>query len=210
MPRESHELTSSLPDALKIALLDEIDPGEKLRWCGQPLPKRAVARQVLGLLLMSMLFTGLGLLLSILTYQTWLELRGLVPIDSQRRSTPTIELVIAMGVISGFVTIGINVMVLLVLRHAADEARHTAYALTNSRVLRLTLSKKQRVVLDAVEPGHPLHLRRTDIGDGRGDIALDPRFGNQPARLTLIGVDKAREVERLIRATFDPPGMSKH
>jgi hypothetical protein len=70
-----------------------------------------------------------------------------------------------------------------------------------------------RAHLTAFEPSHPLAIRRLEHTDGTGTIVLNPGAqlpGGGPApraSMILVGVREPRVVERLIRQTFDPPGV---
>lgn len=101
-----------------------------------------------------------------------------------------------------FVTIGSAILSLPFIQSA--RARRTVYALTPTRILTIRISRRGLPRVEALEPGHPLHLLRQDYSGGRGDIFVYPRDRGTHATLTLTGIDNARAVERRIRATFDP------
>lgn len=76
------------------------------------------------------------------------------------------------------------------------------------------LSRGGMPFVEAIEPCHPLRIRRFELGSGMGDVLIYPVSGQSGsgslanAGLSLYGITDAREVERLIHVTFDPPGAS--
>jgi hypothetical protein len=107
---------------------------------------------------------------------------------------------LAMGAITSAAAIGF----LLLPWFEARRARRTVYALTGARVMRLTRNPDGRVATNVVEPGHPLAIARKEYADGSGDVLIYPMSGSR-AQLVLAATPRPREVERLIRSTFDPP-----
>jgi hypothetical protein len=90
--------------------------------------------------------------------------------------------------------------------YAKARALRTVYAVTGTRVFILVRHASGRVRTDAVEPGHPLAISRREHADGSGDIVLHPL--PRPL-LVLAAAPEPRAVERLVRATFDPPGQAR-
>jgi hypothetical protein len=110
------------------------------------------------------------------------------------------------AVLGGLVALG-AVAVLLSPWFAARRARRTVYAVTNTRVMRVVVGRGGAVKSAAVEPGHPLSVSRNEWSPDLGDVHLYPVAiqGQARAMLSLVGVRGPREVERMIRQTFDPP-----
>lgn len=196
---------SSLAEPLRSALAKEVDPNESLRWCGQPAPDAAFRRACVPAILGTAGLLVIGVFAILLSVSIWQELNGIKPLLEPGDSRPSYTAVVLFGLFGGIVLLSA-----LVVAHspwrARDTARRTVYTVTNTRVLELVLSSTRpdaSTRIQAVEPGHPLHIRRTTNPDGRGDIFLYPS-GSNSAKLTLIGVADSREVERIIRTTFDP------
>ena len=78
------------------------------------------------------------------------------------------------------------------------------------RVLIVTFDRRGRRRCRSVEPGHPLTLQRIEHRDGSGTILIHPNGAERERRaeLVLAGVPSPREVDRLIRRTFNPPGAT--
>jgi hypothetical protein len=194
----------ALPPELREALDREIDPGESLRWCGQPDPRRMWIRVLPIFAVFGSLMLALSGIATFIATSIWLEVRAVAREDQ------------ALG-IGFFLTM--SLLVLLgsawcwrrpwVERHKATQ---TIFAVTNTRVFILQALSDGRSNLNAYEPAHPLGISRTEHNDGTGTIALNPgpQIAGEPgprASLVLVGVREPRMVERLIRQTFDPPGV---
>jgi hypothetical protein len=191
-----------LPAALRDSLLAEIDPGEELRWCGQPLPARLAKRAVpLGVVIFLLIGFVAGACLGG-GIQTWRELSDPAIVRGARNnlSITGAVAIIAFGAILGLCAL----TALAAPLFARAKALRTVYALTNTRVFIVIRSRTGRIHTNAVEPGHPLSISRHEHPDGSGDILLYPGAQGQ-ARLVLAGTLDPRTVERLIRTTFDPP-----
>jgi hypothetical protein len=208
----SHDDLNNLPPPMRESLLAEIDPGETLRWCGQPHPRRVATLTALPVLVLA-LFFGLffgGMLLA-MGYAARAELLG-VPFwwgrpSAERPSWTSVWVSLTLG---WLVLLASLVGPALLAWSEVRRARRTVYAVTDTRVFRLLVSREGRARVHAVEPGHPLSLSRHDLADGRGDIQLYPSSARSGfASMKLIGIADARSVERLIRSTFDPPGSAK-
>jgi hypothetical protein len=196
-----------LPPELRAALQLELDPGEALRWCGQPSPlhmfRAAIRPSVLGVVG----FGFLGSMVGGLAVKTFLELRGVLPITREQPGWAALVmmLIVALGMIAAAIGSAFYPNV------ARRKAGRIVYAVTTTRIISLHRSPTGHVQSDIVEPSHPLHLARREHDGGIGTICVYPRLqssGNAipSSSLVLIGVQNPREVERTIRMTFDPPG----
>jgi hypothetical protein len=195
-----------LPSDLQTALQAEVDPQEELRWCGRPHATRVVRRLAPGLVVLSLFAAAFGLMALYAAWTTRAELIDAGPAPIARgNNRPSWGAVWAMGIFGGGIMAAGLVGGPLLLAAVHREARHTVHALTNTRVLTVTLSRRGLPRTTSVEPGHPLHVTRRETRDGLGDILLYPTRGQQGATMSLVGIQHAREVERLIRTTFDPP-----
>jgi hypothetical protein len=192
-----------LPSPLREALLAEIDPGETLRWCGQPLPARIFRRALPGafaLFAFPAVFAGVCIGLAI---HTWHELSDPAAVAARNKDN------IASVIFMLFLGAALGALAIAALAspwYAKARALRTIYAVTNTRVLILVRLASGRLRTDAVEPGHPLAINRREHADGSGDIVLHPL--PRPL-LVLAAAPEPRAVERLIRATFDPPGHAR-
>jgi hypothetical protein len=207
----TQDTPADLPPVLREALLAEIDPGETLRWCGQPDSARVAARTLAAAYVLALLFGGFfGGMALFAGYSTRAELLSLAAGDetvrawSENRSWSSVWFSLALG--WTVIAAGLAGPPLLTWNEVR-KARRTVYALTGTRVFTLLVGRAGRARVHSVEPGHPLSLSRTDHSDGRGDITLhsSAAAASRGPSMRLIGVADARHVERLIRATFDPP-----
>lgn len=207
MGSQQQSESQSLAEPLRSALANEIDPNESLRWCGQPSPDAAFWRAMVPATIGALALIVFGGLAAGLSYSTWRELRGLEPLLGPSDRRPTYEAAVIFGIFGVLLLLASPIVAHSPWR-AIAAAKRTIYAVTNTRVLELILSSTEpdaSTTIQAVEPGHPLHIRRTTEANGEGNILLYPRGGNL-GQITLIGVSNSREVERIIRTTFDPPG----
>lgn len=183
---------------MRDAVLAEIDPGESLRWCGQPLPSR-MFRRALPAAIFGFGFCGFFAgLCFVLAAHTWHDLSDPSSAPIRKSGAADIGAMLVIGTLVLAVALGL----LLSPWQAKARARRTAHGITNTRVFTLLRHTSGRVRVDAVEPGHPLAISRREHADGTGDIVLHP--GPRPL-LLLAATPDPRSVERLIRATFDPP-----
>lgn len=197
-------VASSLPPDIAEALRKELDPGEDVRWCGQPDPGVVFRRQVPTAALMGVLLLGFVTLCFALGYSTLQELRGIEPLLGRSERPP--------GYGQVYFAFGLGLFVALWILPATatpwakeSAARRTIYAVTRTRVLKVVVSGRGVPTVTAVEPSHPLHLRREGLDTNKGDILLYPRSADKTSSmLTLEAINDARTVERLIRQCFDP------
>jgi len=196
--------TDQLPPDLREALLGEIDPGETLRWCDQPLPSRMARKAVVPAIAVFVMLGFFGTMGVIAGVQTWRELsdpsvRGATGHDAGLAGA------VAFVALGGVVFLG-ALGALTSPLFARAKARRTVYALTDTRVFIMVRHASGRIHTDVVEPGHPLSISRREHPDGSGDIALYPMARAPRAHLLLGATPHPRTAERLIRNTFDPPG----
>lgn len=198
----SEPAINNLPPTLRESLLAEIDPSELLRWCAQPSPESAFRRAIppaIGLALLALAFAALMFFAS---WSTWREFQGLEPYTGNGK--PSIFAVRAF-VVFGCIIVAAGLSCLCGPWFAAKRARRTIHALTNTRILTITINAPGRVSVNAVEPGHPLHITRTDLAGNLGDLTLYPQPRANTGLLVMRSIPDPRTAERLIRATFDPP-----
>jgi hypothetical protein len=204
---ETPDPRQALPPELREALDREIDPGESLRWCGQPDPRRIWISVLPIFAAFGTFMTFFSVLLIYAGISTWIAARGAAPavVADARQTSVVVVIVAALLLVGAF----------WICRQPWLEratARRTVFAVTNTRVFTLVLLKDGRVNLTAFEPAHPLAISRVEHRDGTGTISLNPRTQTPggprlEASFVLVGVREPRVVERLIRQTFDPPGV---
>jgi hypothetical protein len=196
----------ALPPELREALEREIDPGERLRWCGQPDPRQIWRGLLRPFFAMGSFFAALSGAFAFIAISTWLDVETL---RRPGQEAPPVGFLLAVS--------------LALLAPAGwlwgqpwverFRAGRTVFALTNTRVFVLEVRRDGRVNLHAFEPTHPLAISRVEHRGGSGTLWLNagdqvPGRGATPrAVLALDGVREPRTVERLIRQTFDPPGV---
>lgn len=205
---------NALPPHLRDVLTRELDPGEELRWCGQPDPRRERLRVLPSFIGLSVGLLLFGSLIGSIAISIARELKGMEPLiaPSQSPSWGSVWIAGAFAVTLMFAGVLAGIVGPL---HQASMARRTIHALTPTRIVTIRLSRRGVPSVEAIEPGHPLHIRRRMLasgpGGGLGDVLIYPRSHDSgslgsKAQLALYGITDAREVERLIRVTFDPPG----
>jgi hypothetical protein len=194
-------MADRLPVDLRATLLAEIDPGETLRWCDQPLPSRMFRRAIGPALLAAGVLAFIATMILIGSLKTLYEGRA-SPGPEFPEFYPAAPL------------LGVTLAGAVYLCAAASltgpwcaraKAARTVYALTNTRVMSFVRSRSGRVNALTIEPGHPLAIGRKEQADGSGDIVLYPGPEARTGKLVLTATPDPRAVERLIRMTFDPP-----
>jgi hypothetical protein len=192
---------------MREVLAREIDHTEKLRWSGQPDAQHAFRWAVPGAIVGFVLFGGGAVATGFACRHLWREATGLVPVAMG--SKPSIGGVYALAAFGAFFLL-IAVLCALMPWFARAKARRTIYGLTDTRVMKVVVGRSGNVATEAVEPAHPLAIARQDHGPLLGDVFVYPRqaSGRTFGQIALMGVENPREVERLIRHTFDPPEMS--
>lgn len=199
-------VASSLPPDMAEALRKELDPDEDVRWCGQPDAQRAFRRAIpMAVLITFALLTG-SVLIALQGLSLFQQLHGIEPsiwrgdrTPSDVHATPLVTLAVALALCA--------VVAAWWPWRTCAVARRTVYGVTSSRVLVLVLNRHGNATVEAVVPRHPLVTRRVNRGGGSGDIDLFPHAGGERGppgtALSLLFVDDAISVERLIRQTFD-------
>lgn len=196
----------ALPPELREALEGEVDPGERLRWCGQPDPRQIWIGLLRPCFIIGSVFASFSGLATFVAISPWLD--G----DAARRSgqeAPPFWLCLSLSLVA----LAVAGWVWGQPWVERFRAGRTVFAVTNTRVFVLEVRRDGRVNLHAFEPTHPLAISRVEHRGGSGTLWLNagtqvPGGGATPrAVLALDGVREPRIVERLIRQTFDPPGV---
>jgi len=188
----NYPIGEPLPAALRNALGEELEPGERLLWTGQPDPRQP-ARAAIPAVLFGIPWT----LFSIF----W------VAMAAGAMSHSNIGLLGWGFPLFGvpFVLVGFGM--LSSPYWAARSATNTAYAITDRRAITLTLKNKGRHV-DQWVPQNVSDLERTEKANGSGNLTLLKRMGKDSDgdacvnKKEFFGIPDVRRVERLIRETF--------
>lgn len=196
--------TPTLPE-LAAALSRELDPGETVRWSDRPDPRSAARHALKPALFAGFVFVMFATLVLGAAVSIWRDFHSLeIPPNGRPPTLTSVYMSTAVGVL----LLAVAAWSFLGPSRAAAAARRTIYALTPTRVVVLRLLRGGQTRIEAIEPGHPLHIHRTSGPDGRGDVLLYPpavRTNMDRGSMVLQGVADARNVERMIRETFDPP-----
>lgn len=207
-------LVGGLTPELRAAMEVEIDPGETVLWMGRPTPERVRRKCLLSCWVVGLGAMGLGCIFLALPVNVAYEILTL-PREAMTRKSGLggdIAAIVVFGAL-GLAVIAGGVWTALYLPGRNEQAaRRTAYGLTPSRLLRVHLRPAQEPVVESYEPAHPLHVMRRPYRDGTADLLIGPRVvvdaGSRKANtgaFVLEAIRDAREVDRLIRAAFDPP-----
>ncbi|MBX3390985.1 MAG: hypothetical protein KF691_16160 [Phycisphaeraceae bacterium] len=197
---------SGLPKELRDALARELDPDEKLLWAGCPVAWRVAIGGMTASVFLAIVALLFGIAFFGIALDLWHEFEklrsaGLAPSPIDGPTKGRLLVAASLGVV---ITASGLFLLLSPLRILAN-AKKMIYALTNTRVLVVCVSRRGRVRVRSLEPGHPLELTRLEHRDGSGTIVIGARVpGNTSREFSLIGTREPREVERRIRQTFGP------
>ncbi len=187
-----YPLGHELPAALRSAVGDELDNNERLLWTGQPDPGPQ-ARSAIPAVLFGIPWTLFSLFWVIMA-ATAMNHSNLGPLGWG------FPLFGVPFVLAGFGMLSSPYW-------AARAAKNTAYAVTDRRVLTVTLKGKGRRVEQWV-PQNVADLERTEKANGSGNLTLVKHWtkdGDGDACVNMVrftGIPDVRRVERLIRETF--------
>jgi hypothetical protein len=202
--------TDALPRHLRDAVHAELAAGETVLWAGQPDPARSM-RSSLGIVFFGVPWTAFSVFWTVMAFA----------MTRQANGTPA-----AFGILFPlfgvpFILVGFGM--LLSPRGASSRARATAYAVTDRRVLVVVATENGRhKSVEAFVPVVGAGLKRTETGNGRGDLVLPRPYGgsvelrsgslsvqsvsslgaNSGTAVTLVGIPDVRAVERLVEETF--------
>jgi hypothetical protein len=185
-----HSFEPAKPDsALRHELLD----GEQVLWSGSSDPRRMNAVFTMWLFaipwtLFSLLWEGTALLMM---------LGGLVNKD------PNFTWWLLVFPIFGLPFVGIGFWMMNKPLAALADARHQIHALTNRRLVTLTLRKDK--TFHSVDLRHTGPIRRKEKSDGFGELTIETgshvdSYGNRVTeRFEMYGIADVAQVERLLR-----------
>jgi len=179
-----------LPEPLRALVQAELQPGESLRWLGQPVPAR-FARAALPAVLFAIPWTAFALFWIWGAAQTTSHAPSLAP-----RLFP----------LFGIPFVGVGLGMFASPYWALRRARRTVYLVTDRRAVVLGSRWLGGVTARSFEPEKLGDLRREQREDGSGDLVFgqDVVVGNRGSRRTVdygfIGVENVREAEEFVRA----------
>ena len=179
------------------AVQRELQPQETVVWCGQPNPAHS-AREALPALLFAVPWLGITGAVS------WAFLgHGGVP------GIPTIGILAVFSISWLF-----GLSILFVPLFAYNNSKKQVYAITNKRILIISLSRTRRV--DSYGPQDLCRFAHVEFNDGSGDltfaqkIVTGPRGQTSSMGMRFVGIPGVRSVETILRETLvvDPAGHS--
>lgn len=173
-------------DGLRSQVAAQIDAGELVRWCGQPDVGRVARTAWWAVGFWSVAAGGLYSL----GVFNWLSDETK---PNERVFLTVLPIVFAM----------MTTWMIKDAHGAIGRARRTVYLVTNTRLMTLIVRGK-RMETTSMEPAHPLATHR--IGTHTlGTISVQAGSRGDALSMRFLHIASPREVERLIRATFDPP-----
>lgn len=197
---------------LEAIIRRELGDDESVVWQTQP---RADAYGMWAQPLLAQIgwcFIGLGVLWFILCIAVIpLAARGMVEVNGERRDLSGPEKIYFPAI--GVAPIGIGLLARLLPRSLGKGAANAAYALTNRRVLVVAESAEpfegREIKVQSFGPTDLDRLERTERRDGVGDLVFRPDLTRRSSTGLvssrphgLLGIERAAEVERMIRATL--------
>ncbi len=200
-----NEVLHTLPSGHADALRRELDENEQLLWAAVPVAWRAALFEIVVFVLASGFFALLAIPFASSTMDMWREWSGMLNAMPAASPKPTFwGVTLFIGTALGFGAASVASLVAAIVHHG--RARRAVYALTDTRIIVLSFDPDGRTRCRSLEPRHPLSIQRTEHRDGSGTVLVHPSLNGEArsAGIALVGVPMPREVDRLIRKTFDP------
>lgn len=193
-----HESTSAgLSEALENQVRRELEPDEKIVWCGQPIPSR-FAKQSMPIFFFAVPWTAFAVFW-ICAAASPLWAGGNQKPDSFSMLFPLFGL--------PFVLIGFGM--LSAPWWAYRAAFRTCYVITTKRAILFTAIMNKSVEIRSYSPNQLTHVsRKENLVTGIGDLILeefevkDSEGSKSLKSQGFIGIAHVREVERLLRTTL--------
>ena len=183
---------------LQNLLRDELKPGERVLWCGQPDSWR-VARQRIGLFIFGLVF--LGIVLFGAARANNLDVSGLKDMAPD-------SLLFFVLCFSPFIVIFL--LLLLSPLWTVRTAKKTLYAVTSSRALIFEPNTFIGFTLRSFAPGTLNDVERTQRANGSGDLVFKKDFVRTARKsrgytfpVGFFGIPDVRNVERILTAMRD-------
>lgn len=173
-----------LPEKLQALLNQELQPGETLRWSGQPCPGRHVRRAI------PISFAGIVVAIIGLACANGFKIPDL------RHGNITLTFFSAIPLL-------VALILLLAPLWSYLCARHTVYAVTSNRALILHPGLCGNIKIRSLGPGILHDIIRTQKPDGSGDLVFvhdtaNPKDQKHAVPIGFFGIPDVREVERLL------------
>jgi hypothetical protein len=188
-----------MPDSLPLdvaALVEaELQPGETIRWAGQPIPAR-FARRNIAIVLFAIPWTAFALF--------WMAGASGFKLPNFSHGAGFFPL---FGV--PFVLIGFGM--LSSPYWMRRQARHTAYVVTNERALILDGGWRGSVTIRSFEPDRLKDIRRVQNPDGSGDLIFERTWasagdgGRRSTDQGFFAIHQVKTVESLIQQMTRAP-----
>lgn len=181
-------MDTHLPVPLNHLLQRELEPDEEVAWRGQPRPRLFVG-QALASFLFGIPWTAFALF--------WTASAAGFTLPSERGLFTLFPL---FGV--PFILVGLGMLSAPFV--GWYRLRHTAYAITDRRVILIEDGRK--LTVRSFTPEQLDEIQRTEHAGGTGDVAFTRRHGYDlrgrahSEAVALIGVQEPQRVERLLRA----------
>jgi hypothetical protein len=178
------------------AIQRELEPQETVVWTGQPNPGR-MAKQALPALIFAIPWLGITSAVS------W----GFL---GHANSSPGFPMIGFLLFISIFWLIGLGLVFSPLF--ALNSAKRIVYAITDKRVLILTVSKVRK--LDSYKPSDLCNFEHIEPSDGSGNLTFARRAvaaqrnGPSSVPVSFVGIPQVRSVETLMRQTFEGANQS--
>jgi hypothetical protein len=190
-----------LPDASELGALivPELHEGESVVWCGQPVPRMIIKREIGGI------FIG-GILLG----AALAAMINLVPAVFETNDSESA--VIMVSILSGVILMGLLPGLFFVSSPywSWRKAKRTYYVITNRRAILFQANCWKGMTVYSYEPSQLRRLRRVQFAEGSGHLFFEPDptdVGGERASkadLGFLGLDDVKQVADAIDALVRP------
>lgn len=170
-----------LPRAVQDRLERELEPGENVLWTARPVASLLVRK-----VLLVSVFTFLSSVFIVVVFLLFLT--GL------RDQEPDLLILILLLVVVPDVIIAVGLPLSM-----SRKARRTLYAITDRRAMILTTGFSVKV--RSFPPASLAGVRKTERGDGSGDIIFAPRSQWRMLATGFIGIRDVAQADLLLRRT---------
>lgn len=199
-------MAAMLNERLRQFLNREVQPGEQLRWFGQPRPWRMAIRSI-PIVLFAIPWTAFSIF--------WMAMAGGAAwFSHEHTESATAPSLSPMDLFACFPLFGLPFLLIGLGMLSSPfwmmrKARRTLYAVTDRRVI--ILSGSWSTTVTTLMPDQLRDLTRKEKLDGSGDLyfeqppVYESRTQPRPTHRGFIGIPNVREVEELVR-TIKAPG----
>ena len=196
---------------LQERLSRELQPGERIVWSGQPLP-RAFARGSLPVAVFGLFFGGFAMF--------WMLMAGggawfATSAPQSNGPPPVVSTAFSLFTLCGlpFLAVGLVMLTMPVWRRVI--AGKIIYAITDRRAIAIGPEAWRGTVTRSFAGEKIANVARAERSDGSGDLVFEEVVSYSSSsdgtsrhvtRRGFIGVDRVAEVERILRQTLLKPG----